>query len=120
MPKWRGAPSDVRPMLASTDVPPVTQHGLVYEPKYDGIRALIDLSPSGVRIYSRNGNDKTSQFPAIATALTKIAAKVKVPLLLDGEIVAISHTGVPLGFQQIQHRISLAGDADIARAGNFS
>jgi len=119
MPKWREAPSHVRPMLASTEVPPVAQRGLVYEPKYDGIRALVSLDPSAphtVRIYSRNGNDKTSQFPAIAAALAKIAAKVKVPLLMDGEIVAVSHTGVPLGFQQIQHRISLTGDADITRA----
>ena len=116
MPKWREAPSDVRPMLASTDTPPVAQHGLVYEPKYDGIRALIDLTPTDVRIYSRNGHDKTPQFPAIVSALQKIAAKVKVPLLMDGEIVAMSQTGVPLGFQQIQHRISLTGAADIARA----
>ena len=116
MPKWREAPAHVRPMLASTDTPPVAQHGLVYEPKYDGIRVLVDLSPTDVRIYSRNGNDKTAQFPAIVAALKKIAAKVKVPLLLDGESVAISHTGVPLGFQQIQHRISLTGNADIARA----
>jgi bifunctional non-homologous end joining protein LigD len=123
MPKWREAPSAVRPMLASTDVPPVAQHGLVYEPKYDGIRALVELGPPPkgftqpvVRLYSRNGNDKTAQFPAIVSALEKIAATLDAPLLLDGEIVAISHTGVPLGFQQIQHRISLTGASEIARA----
>ena len=119
MPKWREAPAHVRPMLASTDVPPVTQHGLVYEPKYDGIRALIELDPASngtVHIYSRNGNDKTSQFPAIAAALTAIAKALDAPLLLDGEIVATNHAGTPLGFQQIQHRISLTGSSDIARA----
>lgn len=118
MPKWREAPSLVRPMLASTDEPPVTQAGLVFEPKYDGIRALIELDPADdvVRIYSRNGNDKTHQFPAIAGALRTIASHLDGPLLIDGEIVAVSHSGVPLGFQQIQHRISLTGEADIARA----
>ena len=30
-------------MLASLDPPPVAQPGFVYEPKYDGIRALIDM-----------------------------------------------------------------------------
>ena len=120
MPKWREAPSQVRPMLASTDQPPVSQHGLIYEPKYDGIRALVDMNPTAagpeVHIYSRNGNDKTLQFPAIADALRKITAKLDMALLIDGEIVATSHTGVPLGFQQIQHRISLTGKTDIARA----
>ena len=117
MPKWREAPAHVRPMLASTDEPPVAQHGLVYEPKYDGIRALVDLGGDReVRIYSRNGHDKTAQFPAIAKALAAIGARLDAPLLLDGEIVAISHRGAPLGFQQIQHRIALLGDAEIARA----
>jgi len=32
-------------MLASLDEPPVAQRGLIYEPKYDGIRALVDLRP---------------------------------------------------------------------------
>ncbi|NQW05137.1 MAG: hypothetical protein HQ485_14110, partial [Acidobacteria bacterium] len=64
MPLWRHDPSTVRPMLASLDPPPVVQAGFVYEPKYDGIRALIDLqpaegtTPATIAIYSRNGNAK--------------------------------------------------------------
>jgi hypothetical protein len=79
MPKWREDPSKVRPMLASLDSPPIAHHGYLYEPKYDGIRALVDLRPPHgkagphVVIYSRNGHDKTRQFPAIAGALSKIA-----------------------------------------------
>jgi bifunctional non-homologous end joining protein LigD len=104
-------------MLASTEQPPIAQPGLVYEPKYDGIRALVDLDASGtgVRVYSRNGNDKTNQFPGIAAALRKIAAKLDAPLLVDGEVVAINHAGVPLGFQQLQGRIGLTGVTDIQR-----
>ena len=59
-------------MLATLADPPLAQPGLIYEPKYDGIRALVDLRPDKgghVRIYSRNGNDKTSQFPGLAKAL---------------------------------------------------
>ena len=103
-------------MLASTDEPPTAQRGLLYEPKYDGIRALVEMSPAGARFFSRNGNEKTDQFPAIAAALEKINAKLKAPLILDGEIVAIDKSGTPLGFQQIQHRIGLTGAVDIARA----
>lgn len=111
-------------MLASTDQPPKAQRGLLYEPKYDGIRALVELpgskvpkfQGSRVRVFSRNGIEKTDQFPAIVTALEKINAKLKAPLILDGEIVAIDKAGRPLGFQQIQHRIGLTGASDIARA----
>ena len=38
------------PMLASLQEPPVTQPGLVYEPKYDGIRAIVEIdSGNGFR-----------------------------------------------------------------------
>ena len=109
-------------MLASLDPPPVVQPGYVYEPKYDGIRALVDLQPpqgrepARVAIYSRNGHAKEHQFPAIVTTLKKIAAKVKGPLLLDGEIVATDDKGRPLPFGRIQGRIHLTAATDIARA----
>ena len=109
-------------MLASLDPPPVEQPGFVYEPKYDGIRALVDLhppqgrEPARVAIYSRNGHPKEHQFPAIVTALKKIAAKLKGPLLLDGEIVATDQKGRPLPFGRIQGRIHLTATTDIARA----
>ena len=60
-------------MLASLEPPPVAQQGFVYEPKYDGIRALVDLhpphgtEPARVIIYSRNGHPKEHQFPAIVS-----------------------------------------------------
>ena len=115
-------------MLASTDSAPLEQRGWVYEPKYDGIRALVDLAPAPkaargksagaahVVIYSRNGRDKTRQFPAIANALAALAPRVGVPVLLDGEIVAIDRDGRPLGFQALQDRMHLTSPADIARA----
>ncbi len=110
-------------MLASLDAPPLAQPGLVYEPKYDGMRALADVRPPAhrgaaphVALYSRNGHDKSRQFPGIVEALGTLAATLDGPVLLDGEIVAIDGRGRPLGFQQIQGRINLAADGDIARA----
>jgi bifunctional non-homologous end joining protein LigD len=108
-------------MLASLDPPPVAQAGFVYEPKYDGIRALVDLQPPAgkeparVAIYSRNGNAKEHQFPAIVAALKKIATKLEGPLLLDGEIVATDEKGRPLPFGRLQGRIHLTAASDIAR-----
>jgi bifunctional non-homologous end joining protein LigD len=109
-------------MLASLDEPPITLRGLVYEPKYDGIRALVDLAPPQgrarpphVTIYSRNGNDKTAQFPAIVSALAQIARRLDGPALLDGEIVAVDPEGRPLGFQHIQGRIHRTTAGEIER-----
>ncbi len=109
-------------MLASLDPPPVVQPGMVYEPKYDGIRALVDLRPATkdepviVEMYSRNGHAKAHQFPAIVAALKKIAPKLDGPLLLDGEIVATDEAGRPLPFGRLQGRIHLTAATDIARA----
>jgi bifunctional non-homologous end joining protein LigD len=111
-------------MLASLQEPPVTQPGLVYEPKYDGIRAIVEIDPGTpsrktsprVVLYSRNGNDKTRQFPAIAGVLKTVAARLKGPAVLDGEIVAVDKDNRPLGFQHIQGRIHRMSDGDIANA----
>jgi bifunctional non-homologous end joining protein LigD len=121
MPVWREDPAKVKPMLASLEEPPIVKAGLVYEPKYDGIRALVDLSSNGARgahvaIYSRNGREKHAQFPEIVDALMPLARKMKAPVLVDGEIVAIDRHDKPLGFQFIQGRIHLTSPGDIARA----
>src|SRR5215218_518852 len=67
--KWRENPASVRPMLATLAEPPLSGAGLVFEPKYDGIRALVHVPPAGkaddVRIWSRLGNEKTTQFPSV-------------------------------------------------------
>ena len=109
-------PAAYEPMLASLSEPPVAQRGLVYEPKYDGIRAIVELrAGGGVTIYSRNGIDKTAQFPGIAAALASLGKRLKATAVLDGEIVAVDKAGMPLGFQHIQGRIHLTGTADIER-----
>jgi bifunctional non-homologous end joining protein LigD len=116
MSRWRDDPAAVRPMLASLTEPPIAQRGWIYEPKYDGIRAIADVRPAASRtgapsvvLYSRNGREKQQQFPEVARALATLARTLSGPVLLDGEIVAVATDGRPLGFQQLQGRIHLAG-----------
>ena len=97
----------LEPMLASLDDAPLDDPHLVYEPKYDGIRAIVEIAPNGVRLWSRLGNEKTTQFPEIAEALRQWARRRKAPLVLDGEIVALDDKGEPTGFQNLQGRIHL-------------
>jgi bifunctional non-homologous end joining protein LigD len=110
---------DLRPMLATLAEAPLVDKNLVYEPKYHGIRALVEINPSrggpGVRIWSRNGNDKTMQFPSIVQALRGAAAQLQGRVILDGEIVALRPDGRPAGFQRLQGRIHLTGATDVER-----
>jgi bifunctional non-homologous end joining protein LigD len=99
----------IAPMLASLADAPLDDPQLVYEPKYDGIRAIVEIAPKGgVRLWSRLGNEKTEQFPEITAALKRWARARKEPLVLDGEIVALDAQGEPAGFQQLQGRIHLS------------
>ena len=104
-------------MLASLEPAPLESARLAYEPKYDGIRALVAVQagggPTAVRIWSRLGNEKTSQFPEIARALAVFARGLKADVLLDGEIVALDERGEPAGFQRLQGRIHLTAEGDI-------
>jgi len=56
----------IAPMLASLADAPLDDPQLVYEPKYDGIRAIAEITPadgkrgSPVRLWSRLGNEKTA------------------------------------------------------------
>jgi bifunctional non-homologous end joining protein LigD len=100
----------LKPMLASLADAPLQNPQLVYEPKYDGIRAIAEVSPAGVRLWSRLGNEKTAQFPEIARALAKWARRQRAPVVLDGEIVALDAKGHPTGFQRLQGRIHLTGE----------
>jgi bifunctional non-homologous end joining protein LigD len=96
-------------MLASTVDVSLANAEFVYEPKYDGIRTIALVTPGHpapeVRLYSRLGNDKTSQFPSIARALGRFALKLRQPTVIDGEIVALDPRGRPIGFQNLQGRL---------------
>jgi bifunctional non-homologous end joining protein LigD len=81
----------------------------VYEPKVDGIRAIVEVLPSSpraaVRLWSRNGNEKTAQFPDVVEGVGTWLKKITAPIVLDGEVVALDEEGRPASFQRIQHRI---------------
>ena len=88
-------------------------------PSTDGIRAVVEIEPAHpralVRLWSRLGNDKTSQFPSIVAALASFGAAAREPLVVDGEIVALDAKGQPVGFQRLQGRIHLSGAKDVER-----
>jgi bifunctional non-homologous end joining protein LigD len=109
----------LQPMLATLADAPMSDPNLVYEPKYDGIRALVSVVPGRraveVTIASRLGNDKTAQFPEVVEALEAWGRRRGKPALLDGEIVALDAQRHPVGFQRLQDRIHLSTPQDIGK-----
>ena len=109
----------MEPMLATLAEAPLVDPNLVYEPKYDGIRALISVVPRGhsvqVTIASRRGNEKTKQFPEVVEALTQWGKERNAAALLDGEIVALDDRGEPVGFERLQERIHQTSAREVAR-----
>ncbi|MBI4019345.1 MAG: ATP-dependent DNA ligase [Candidatus Aenigmarchaeota archaeon] len=73
------------------------------ETKYDGFRIQIHKKNSDVKIFSRNLEEVSRQFPEIvARARESMRAKQSIA---EGEVVAISKEGNPLPFQMLSRRI---------------
>ncbi|MEP6479823.1 MAG: ATP-dependent DNA ligase [Rhodoglobus sp.] len=81
-----------------------------FEMKWDGIRAIADVSHGQVSLTSRNGVDVTSRYPELAN----LADAVKGDAILDGEIVALNKAGRP-DFGVLQKRMALTKSAEIER-----
>lgn len=64
--------------------------GWAHEVKWDGMRVLVEVRRSGVRVWSRNENDVTVSFPE----LQSLAGAGLPEVVLDGEVVALGE-GVP-------------------------
>lgn len=84
-----------------------------FEPKFDGIRVLAFATPMAVQLVTRNGNDKTRQFPEVADALRALARRCGRDVVLDGEVVALD-AGEPARFQALQGRMHVRAEDAIA------
>jgi ATP dependent DNA ligase domain len=81
-----GLPRLIKPMLASLRAGlPADDERYGWEFKWDGVRAIAYASKGRLRLVSRNGNDMTAAYPELGV----LAGRVSVPVILDGEIIAI-------------------------------
>jgi bifunctional non-homologous end joining protein LigD len=87
----RATAAGLRPQLATlTDELPAGP-GWLYEPKWDGYRAIVAVRGGEVTLTSRNGNDLTERFRDVARA---VARAVRTPsAVIDGEVCALDDTG---------------------------
>ena len=96
----------MKPMLATAVSALPRGPGWAYEFKWDGVRALLDVSEHGVTIRTRNGNDATAAYPELV-AMAKDAGDA----LLDGEIVAFAAGRPSFGLLQTRMHVRSATEA---------
>lgn len=84
---------DIIKWHASEDTP------LWLEPKYDGIRSQLHVTPEGVHLFSRDLRPLDEEFPEILEAARSLP-----PCILDGELIAYAE-GKRLTFFDLQKRL---------------
>lgn len=99
-------PAWVAPQLATLVSGPPPGDGWVHEIKLDGYRILLRIERGRVKLLTRNRQDWTTRFPAVAKAAAALPVK---EALLDGEIVALDAAGVS-SFQALQQADQLEAD----------
>jgi bifunctional non-homologous end joining protein LigD len=114
LPKLTGArraeqPTEFSPQLATLASKVPTGENWLHELKFDGYRALAFFENGKVRLISRNGNDWTARFQAVADALETLPIK---HAILDGEVVSLDASGVS-NFQQLQNQMKRGKDESL-------
>jgi bifunctional non-homologous end joining protein LigD len=111
------ATRSIEPMLATIGHQVPTGRGWIFEPKYDGMRVIAHVSLRRVRLMTRNGRDKSGQFPEVMQALKELAARIGRPIVLDGEVVALKNSKAA-PFQALQGRFHLKDEKVISQRAN--
>jgi bifunctional non-homologous end joining protein LigD len=96
----------MQPMLATAAPILPRGEGWIYEFKWDGVRALCEVSDRAVHLFSRVGNEVTTAYPELADLARGDA-------VLDGEIVAFV-AGQP-SFEALQERMHVRVKAEARR-----
>jgi len=92
----KDAPAEARPAELRPQLAALTEHlpsgdGWLFEPKWDGYRAIVTLRGGEATLTSRNGNDLTERFREVARAVVQA---VRTPAaVLDGEVCALDESG---------------------------
>jgi len=98
--KVSALPDFVAPQLCASVERPPNAAGWCHEVKFDGYRVQLRIEDGDVAVLTRKGLDWAGKFSAIVKA-----AKALPDALIDGEIVALDHTGVP-SFSALQAAIA--------------
>jgi len=87
---------------------PIDVGRTAWEDKLDGIRVQAHAKPGVVRLFARGGGDVTAVFPEVARALGRVSR----PVVLDGELLAVTPDLGPRPFQALQARLNRVAPDD--------
>jgi bifunctional non-homologous end joining protein LigD len=100
---------ELRPMLATLAADAFDDAGWLFEPKWDGVRALATCTDETLLV-SRTMKDMTATYPDLGKLHERLVA---LDAIVDGEIVAMKD-GRP-SFELLQGRINLSNPREIQR-----
>ncbi len=100
-------PAFIEPQLATLVAKPPSGAGWAHEIKFDGYRMQLRTAGGKATLRSRKGLDWSDKFPEIVAAGARLADGI-----LDGEVVALDHSGAP-DFAALQAAISDAATGNL-------
>lgn len=82
----------------------LVEHGgeTTFEYKYDGARVQIHKLNNKVMIFSRRLTNVTRSLPELGELVSSQVSKREI--ILEGEVVAVDKTGIPIAFQHLMRR----------------
>ena len=92
----------IRPMLAKTGKA-FDDENYFFEPKWDGLRAILFFRAKKLELQNRNLRDATGSYPELQKVKDNIRAKTAV---IDGEVVVLGENGTP-NFGSLQARFGV-------------
>ena len=98
------------PVLLTEKNKPFNNRNYIFEPKFDGIRALIYANKNQIKILSRNKNNISNLFPE----LIKIKNNITKNVIFDGEIIIMDENHP--SFEKISKRLHLKSRKNILKA----
>jgi bifunctional non-homologous end joining protein LigD len=102
----------IKPMLVSLRHElPADEESYGWELKWDGLRAIAYVSGDTVRLVSRNDKDMAPSYPELGV----LAERVKAPVILDGEIVALRDGRPNFGLLQSRMHVQQPDDRLLRR-----
>lgn len=99
----------IAPMMAVLASEPFDDDEWGFEPKWDGVRAVVEVESGRVRMWSRNGNEISTAYPEIM-----VLSGLPDGTIVDGEVVAF-RGGRP-SFERLQSRMHLRDGRRVERA----
>ena len=111
---WEGPERDplpsLSPMMATLIAEPFDDDRYIFEPKWDGVRALAVCHGDKTALFSRTQREITATYPELGGLNDRL---VCMDAIVDGEIVAM-HDGRP-SFERLQNRINVQRARDVTR-----